>query len=78
LLVPQLQSHNPNIKQWGQSGLKPKLISYLEDFINKNPNGSITIRVKKGDMAENFISTINDFTQKNLGRDDIFNYVVTP
>lgn len=77
LLIPQLKRNNPEMKQWGSLGLKPKLITYLENFINNNPKGSITIRVKKGDMTENFISTMNEFTQKNLGRDDIFNYVVS-
>ena len=75
LLVPRLKLLDPEIKQWGRNALKPKLTMYLEDFVNKNPKGSITIRIRKGDMTENFILTMNEFTQKNLGRDDIFNFV---
>lgn len=70
IIRSQLQKQCPELKDLKADGIKPALKKYFKE----NPNAHFDIKILNTPMTQDFISTIQEWSKKDLNRDDVFNY----
>ena len=70
IVRPQIMQQSSELAKLGWAGLKPKLVEYFKE----HPKAQFKITVLDNEMSGNFVKTIQEFSDKELGRTNAFVY----
>ena len=70
IVRPQIMKQSTELAHISPTGLKPKLVEYFKE----NPNTQFKIKVLDNEMSGNFVKTMQEFSENELGRTDAFVY----
>ena len=70
IVRPQIMQQSSELAHISSTGLKPKLVEYFKE----HPKAQFKIKVLDNEMSGNFVKTMQEFSENELGRTDAFVY----